>query len=202
MSCRLPTYIFRSAEDGGRRREEGIAMTAALKTRMRMKHSLCTHSGLICQRVTSISLHCWAEWQRVLSGSRREPRRFWEFQEACQLWLQASWWGLGGAVLLWRETKCGLVPHFLGHCEHQTLWEVKKEPQDTTETNLAPWRVGGGLDPDLTCFRKDKVVLSCQQLGDLFGFFFVCAHMCMLVCIKLLSILFTYLYMCACWHLK
>lgn len=39
MSCRLPAYIFRSAEDGRWRREEGTAMTAALKTRMSMKHS-------------------------------------------------------------------------------------------------------------------------------------------------------------------
>lgn len=39
MGCRLPAYIFRSAEDGGWRREEGLAMTAALKTRTSMKHS-------------------------------------------------------------------------------------------------------------------------------------------------------------------
>lgn len=56
------------------------------------------------------------------------------------------------------------------HCER-----LRRNRQDTTETNLTPWRVGGGLEPDLTCFRKDKVVLSCQQLGDLFEFL-VCAH--------------------------
>lgn len=158
MSCRLPARIFRSAEDGGGR---GRDRPTALKTGMRRKDSewrACKHTlGSSISEPWASHYTVVLNTRRVSLGSRKEPGSFGEFQEACQLWLQALWWGLGGAVLLWRETNCGLVPHFLGQCEHQTLQEAKKEPQDTTETSYPhpnPWQAGGSLEPDLTCFRK------------------------------------------------